>query len=92
MEGNVQKMREAIETALTIIRGIINGTIARTNNSVFDCRDKLKEALAAPPRNCDIYGDYDSICKAWEKSVRTGGLTFGEWTFAQAMEKEGGAE
>lgn len=52
--GNAAAMREAVETALTTIRGVINGTIARTNNSVFDCRDKLKAALSAPPRNCDV--------------------------------------
>lgn len=54
MEGNQMKMREAVETALTTIRGVINGTISRTNNSVFGCRDKLKAALAAPSRQCDV--------------------------------------
>ena len=62
-------MRDAAETALTTIRGIINGTIARTNNSVFDCRDKLKHALSAPPRNCDVgtadeqEDRFDAFCK-----------------------------
>lgn len=45
---NAAKMREALEVALRTIRGIIDGKI------VFDCRDQLKAALAAPPRNCDI--------------------------------------
>ena len=52
--GNSAKMREALEAALKTIRGVINGTISPRSNTVFDCRDKLSAALAAPPRNCDM--------------------------------------
>lgn len=51
--GDAAKMREALEAALRTVRGIIDGTLARRNQSVFDCRDQLKAALAAPARNCD---------------------------------------
>lgn len=51
--GNAAAMREAAESALSVVRGIIDGTLSRRNQSVFDCRDKLKAALAAPTRNCD---------------------------------------
>ncbi len=67
--GNSAAMREAVETALTIIRGIISGAVARTNNSVFDCRDKLKDALSKPPRNCDVgtaeeqYKRHEAYCE-----------------------------
>ena len=44
------KLREAAETALKTIRGVINSTISPRSNTVFDCRDKLSAALAAPPR------------------------------------------
>lgn len=69
--GNAAVMLEAIETALTTIRGIINGTIARTNNSVFDCRDKLKAALALPRRNCDV-GTAEEQEKRWHKNCGPG--------------------
>lgn len=41
------KLRDALETALKTIRGIINSTISPRSNTVFDCRDKLAAALAA---------------------------------------------
>lgn len=44
------KLREVAETALKTIRGVINSTISPRSNTVFDCRDKLSAALAAPPR------------------------------------------
>ena len=83
--SNVKAMREALEKIQKLV------TSDRPADEV-EIANICRAALSEPPRNCDIYGDYDSICKAWEKSVRTGGLTFGEWTFAQAMEKEGGVE
>lgn len=65
--GNAAAMREAVETALTTIRGVINGTIARTNNSVFDCRDRLKAALAASARNCDRYKTAEDAYDAFDE-------------------------
>ena len=53
-ETYTKAIREALETALQTIRGIIDGTLARRNQSVFDCRDQLKAALSKPPRNCDV--------------------------------------
>lgn len=53
--GDRAKLREALEAALKTIRGVINSTISPRSNTVFDCRDKLSAALAAPPRNCDVY-------------------------------------
>ena len=67
--GNMAVMLEAVEIALTTIRGVINGTIARTNNSVFDCRDKLKAALSAPPRQCD-FGTADDQAKRFKAFCR----------------------
>ena len=65
--NNIAALREAAETALTTIRGIISGTIARTNNAVFDCRDKLKSALSAPPRNCDLYDDVEDSWRDYKQ-------------------------
>lgn len=62
---NGAKLREALEVALKTIRGVINSTILPRSNTVFDCRDKLSAALAAPPRNCDTHAadpDWKDIC------------------------------
>lgn len=86
--GNAAAMREAAETALSTIRGIISGTIARTNNSVFDCRDKLKSALAAPPRNCD---KFTTLSDAWEAYCSSKTMSiFPFWLFD--TNEEGGTE
>ena len=65
METN-NKLREALEAALKTIRGVINGTISPRSNTVFDCRDKLSAALAAPPRNCDV-GTADEQSERYDK-------------------------
>lgn len=78
-QGNAAAMREAAETALTIIRGVINGTIARTNNSVFDCRDKLKSALAAPARNLERFRDWDEAEAEYLRLVAEGKVEDGTW-------------
>ncbi len=92
--NNMAELRNAAETALATIRGIISGTIARTNNSVFDCRDKLKSALSAPRRNCDMFGgDYKMLHTAWfdwtgspdgHNDDGTAKMGFGEWLLALA--------
>jgi len=97
--GDCAKLREALETALKTIRGVINSTISPRSNTVFDCRDKLSAALSAPPRNCDrfetaeeAWDDYDE----WVESYRAKGEIppFNEfgWLFAPATEEEGGAK
>lgn len=95
--GDAAAMRDAVETALTTIRGVINGTIARTNNSVFDCRDRLKASLAAPARNCDVhtgwltalkkFNDTDGKRKPWGDDVFD--TRFLDWLFAPAAERKG---
>jgi len=47
------KLREAAETALKTIRGVINSTISPRSNTVFDCRDKLSAALSATGKKGD---------------------------------------
>lgn len=65
MEANNKAMREALESALKTIRGVINGTISPRSNTVFDCRDKLSAALAKPPRNCDSYDSADKMMEEY---------------------------
>ena len=102
--GDCAKLREAAESALIVVRGILDDTLARRNQSVFDCRDKLKSALAAPPRNCDmplvVDGPADNNAdKAWLVFKRhnpdvyfdvSGLLRCIDWLLAPAT--EGGAK
>ena len=100
--GSAEAMRDAAEIALTTIRGIISGTISRTNNSVFDCRDKLKAALSALPRNCDRFNSGDAAKDAadaydeWQRHCDCspmppsckGESSFRQWLFGTSDEKE----
>ena len=49
----------------------------------------VRKALSTPPRNCDKYRDYESLCRAWVNAVRVEGITFGKWLFAPATEWKG---
>lgn len=51
MEGNQQKMREALELALDVLISWLNGTIDRTKNR--ETIKAIRAALAEPARNCD---------------------------------------
>lgn len=102
--GCCGKLREALETALKTIRGVINSTISPRSNTVFDCRDKLSAALATPARNCDmplvVDGPADNNAdKAWFAFKRhnpdayfdvPGLLRCIDWLLAHAT--EGGAK
>ena len=89
--GNMAAMREALEEALKTIRGVINSTISPRSNTVFDCRDKLSAALAAPPRNCDRpeCATTKAAQYVWRKEDR-GKTAYYEWLLATATEKKGG--
>ena len=54
---------------------------------------KAKAALAAPPRNCDVYNN--ESCRMAYHLHGDGLMTmqaFADWLFAPATEKEGGAK
>jgi hypothetical protein len=106
------KLREAlIETQATIAKcmDILNkipdecgygGLLDDVADELCDLREShLKDALAAPRRNCDRFETAEEAWDAydeWVESCRAKGQTpaFNEfgWLFAAAAEKEGGAK
>lgn len=101
--ANCAKLREAAETALKTIRGVINSTISPRSNTVFDCRDKLSAALAAPARNCDVDSTegqtrrYEDYCRAHTKVGGCTGCPLAgcrrcQIAWAQLPDTEGGAK
>ena len=58
--------------------------------NVIAILDTCRDALAAPPRNCDIYS-HDEALNIWAaetENERNG--CFDEWLYHDATEKEGG--
>ena len=51
--GNAAKVREALSAALDMIFDLQVRNRSPIANSVYAVRRKIKDALAAPPRNCD---------------------------------------
>ena len=90
--NNMKAMREALA-------GLIDGICFHCDLSE-DCKgapcekmQKAKAALAAPPRNCDLY-DNES-CRMAYHLHGDGTMTmqaFADWLFAPATEQEGGAK
>lgn len=52
--GDCAKLREALSAALDMIFDLQVRNRSPIANSVYAVRRKIKAALAAPPRNCDI--------------------------------------
>lgn len=52
--GNVQKMREALLCIGHIAEYLEAGTIRDFNHAYRNIQDRVKIALSAPPRNCDV--------------------------------------
>ena len=54
---------------------------------------KIDAALAAPPRNCDLYDSYGDAIRAFEDDENAENYEeMAEWLFAPATETEGGAK
>ncbi len=72
MEGNQQKMREAVEAALSELDKFGQVHDARIHFAdivhVGNAKRMLQEALAAPPRQCDV-GTAEEQSERMEKSV-----------------------
>ena len=52
--GNVAKMREALECIDSIAKYLEAGTIRDIQHAYRNIQDRVRIALAAPPRNCDV--------------------------------------
>ena len=86
--GDCAKLREALVS-------IKAGILKRRSENVWyitdsDILEKIDAALAAPPRNCDIYS-HDEALNIWaaENEKERNGC-FDEWLYHEATEKEGG--
>jgi len=68
--GNGAKMHEALKTALDLILPQCNGgtAFAKACNEVAN---KIIDALAAPPRNCDHYKTPEEADEAFRKLCRS---------------------
>ena len=100
------KLREALKMCLLYIacaESVGIGTITLNDKVKLDPKKIIKsakEALAAPPRNCDKYANHNDAMKAFEAFVREQGkLGFinpyteaFKWLFAPATEQEGGTD
>lgn len=91
--SNVKAMREAVDgvrnTANSALTALSLGN--DTASFLWDIIRKCEAALAAPPRNCDVY-DSES-CRMAYHLHGDGHMTmqaFADWLFAPA--KNGGAE
>ena len=99
--GNAAKLREALEQVQKKINYLI-GNLTVSNSLVanrMEINGIINAALAAPPRNCEMFSTVDEVYKAWDDylkkhpelppSCKTSGSII-PWLFAPATEKEGG--
>jgi hypothetical protein len=94
--GNVLALRSALAKFLDLSRrGLAFFTSYRyteaENAEIEAAFDEAKTALAAPPRNCDLYPDCNSAWKAYNAIADRERLPgFDYWLFEEAKQ-EGGA-
>lgn len=89
------KMREALEKIRIIAQTFMDATRTRhvTDSAridVGDIEDLANAALAAPPRNCDVY-DYGKAIRAFEVAENAEEYEdMAEWLYVTAEEKGDG--
>lgn len=54
MEGNQQKMREALDAAMRFIGNLEIEPYSPLDEDASELRQKIMDALSAPPRQCDV--------------------------------------
>lgn len=64
--GNVAAMREALESCLDFIMRLDRAFNPLMQNLLEDAIAKANTALAAPPRNCDLYATRPEMSMAYE--------------------------
>lgn len=88
MNINVQKMREALEKILEQFYEWCDGKhYAQLNESAYQ---RIKTALSAPQRNCDLYATRKEAWLAWENHCEETGTyedvdeidLYNEWLFS----------
>ena len=100
--GNGAKMREALEDTAKALLWYFNDAVTHKwePDYIESIAEKIKAALAAPPRNCDLYATEDAAFSAWAK--KTGAFKghigaeayyqYLRWLFDTATQEKGGAE
>ena len=97
--GNAVKMREALEEALNHLQNAECKVVFL--DEVREVENKIRIALAAPPRNCDRhFADRTAMMDEFKKWCRAKGYTMQpyldwdafDWLLAEATAEEGGAE
>ena len=87
--GNAAAMREAMLQVALSCSACPRHNCKGCTRPFASFMPAVRKALSTPPRNCDKYRDYESLCRAWENAVRVEGITFGKWLFAPATEWKG---
>ena len=103
--GDCAKLREALEATLDLLWDMQNRDRSPISNQAYAVKSKIKSALAAPPRNCDLpevaKGHPKLVEQAWRVFKRShkdshldsyGLLRCIRWLLAPATEKEGAAK
>ena len=107
LPSNSAAMREALKKCIlyiTCAESVGIGTITLNDKVKLGPKKIIKsakEALAAPPRNCDRFGSYAEARAEWWKTEvlpRVDGVVsgaeppFDEWLFAPAAERKGDSD
>lgn len=101
--GDAAKLREALKATLDLLWDIHNANRSPQSNQAYAVIRQIKAALAAPPRNCDIYLTEEAVdaatvtvrdCEACSRIDMEAPCVFCmvRWLLAPATEKEGGAK
>lgn len=91
---NMAKARAALEYVQEMLYVDCNGEVHICANEVKRISDKIKDALAAPPRNCDKYATVEEAKKRFEVAYKdkVGFINFYKdtfaWLYADADESE----
>ena len=89
--GNAAKLREALETLRELLGDLLRLGDAEYHDDFSNFCDIIDAALAAPPRNCDVYNN--ESCRMAYHLHGDGLMTmqaFADWLYAPTTEKEGG--
>ena len=89
--GNALKIREALQWVDRFFSYDGSGTSTDAATLAIEASTKTRDALDAPPRNCDLYKDCNAAWKAYnalDKRERLPGFDY--WLFEEAKQ-EGGA-
>ena len=77
--GNAAQVRKALEVIrdkaarMEVMDGVPDSVVVNLKEIIAIANT----ALAAPPRNCDVYRTHDEACKAWDHRLHN----FGVWSY-----------